>query len=264
MTRDSRNARDYGMVEVVDLQALRGWLEAHHDSTPGAWVVTGKKTSDSYIAYDDIVREALRVGWIDSRPAPSMRIARLACSHRANPLVHGHASTRTTSRGSSGQVTCTRQVEPPCGVPAPTAVGRHWMPSRSSPNRRTWSPLSTPRLQRERTGISSPAQPGGPSSSGSHRPRRRPRAGSGSTKPPPRQRKADERTSGDSPKEGSPRRDHLRAAMALTRPRRHPSDRTGPTSHHRSSPKCGRQARPENVRTCRRSARPASASYRRL
>lgn len=161
MTRDSRDARDYGMVEVVDLQALRGWLEAHHDSTPGAWVVTGKKTSDSYIAYDDIVREALRVGWIDSRPAPSMRIARLACSHRANPLVHGHASTRTTSRGSSGQVTCTRQVEPPCGVPAPTAVGRHWMPSRSSPNRRTWSPLSTPRLQRERTGISSPLSQAG-------------------------------------------------------------------------------------------------------
>lgn len=80
MTRDSRNARDYGMVEVVDLQALRGWLEAHHDSTPGAWVVTGKKASDSYIAYDDIVREALRVGWIDSR-------SRAVDAHRTSRLL---------------------------------------------------------------------------------------------------------------------------------------------------------------------------------
>lgn len=66
MTGGGRAERE--VVEVKSLRELRHWLEQHHASSVGAWIVSGKKGTDSYIAYPDLVREALRVGWIDSQP----------------------------------------------------------------------------------------------------------------------------------------------------------------------------------------------------
>jgi len=47
----------------------RTWLQTNHRRQTGLWVVTYKKhCGDKYVAYDDIVEEALCFGWIDSLP----------------------------------------------------------------------------------------------------------------------------------------------------------------------------------------------------
>ena len=47
---------------------LRRWLKDHHNSSPGIWLVTHKKgAGEKYLAYEDIVCEALCYGWIDSK-----------------------------------------------------------------------------------------------------------------------------------------------------------------------------------------------------
>ncbi len=56
-------------VEVKSREAWRAWLTAHHAASPGVWVVTYKRDSGGpHVPYDDIAREALCFGWIDSLP----------------------------------------------------------------------------------------------------------------------------------------------------------------------------------------------------
>ncbi len=51
-------------------QAWRGWLEAHHTSQRGIWLIFYKKaTQKPTVTYEEAVEEALCFGWIDSRPA---------------------------------------------------------------------------------------------------------------------------------------------------------------------------------------------------
>jgi uncharacterized protein YdeI (YjbR/CyaY-like superfamily) len=58
----------YEQVEVTSVGQLRGWLQAHHDGSPGIWLVTYKKAvGDRHVSYDEVVREALCFGWIDSK-----------------------------------------------------------------------------------------------------------------------------------------------------------------------------------------------------
>ena len=58
----------YEQVEVTSAAELREWLEANHDKSPGIWLVTYKKgAGEKYLAYEDIVCEALCYGWIDSK-----------------------------------------------------------------------------------------------------------------------------------------------------------------------------------------------------
>lgn len=81
---DRRAATPYDAVDFSDLASLRAWLEEHHGTSPGIWGVTGKKGSGSYIAYPDLVRELLRVGWIDSQPrrVDELRTSRLFTPRR--------------------------------------------------------------------------------------------------------------------------------------------------------------------------------------
>lgn len=60
---------------TVDLETLpfrdrrqwRAWLEKHHLSSPGIWLICYKDhTGERSIPYEDMVREALCFGWIDS------------------------------------------------------------------------------------------------------------------------------------------------------------------------------------------------------
>src|SRR2546428_12853335 len=45
----------------------RAWLKTHHTSSPGVWLVFYKRhTGVKSIPYEDAVREALCLGWIDS------------------------------------------------------------------------------------------------------------------------------------------------------------------------------------------------------
>jgi uncharacterized protein YdeI (YjbR/CyaY-like superfamily) len=54
-------------LRVASRQEWRAWLEEHHTSSPGVWLVFFKAhTGVKSMALDDTVREALCFGWIDS------------------------------------------------------------------------------------------------------------------------------------------------------------------------------------------------------
>jgi uncharacterized protein YdeI (YjbR/CyaY-like superfamily) len=58
----------------ADRPAWRAWLEAHHRTAKGVWLVTWRKAAVDAVpgrcllTYDDGVEEALCFGWIDSKP----------------------------------------------------------------------------------------------------------------------------------------------------------------------------------------------------
>jgi uncharacterized protein YdeI (YjbR/CyaY-like superfamily) len=59
---------DYPQLEVTSAGQLREWLASNHDRSDGIWLVTYKKAaSDVHVSYEDVVREALCFGWIDSQ-----------------------------------------------------------------------------------------------------------------------------------------------------------------------------------------------------
>ena len=54
-------------LRVTTRRQWRTWLSTHHTSSPGVWLVFYKAhTGEKSIAYEDMVREALCFGWIDS------------------------------------------------------------------------------------------------------------------------------------------------------------------------------------------------------
>jgi uncharacterized protein YdeI (YjbR/CyaY-like superfamily) len=54
-------------LEIPNRQRWRAWLEKNHTSSPGVWLVFNKAhTGKKSIPYEDVVREALCFGWIDS------------------------------------------------------------------------------------------------------------------------------------------------------------------------------------------------------
>ena len=60
-------SRDREQVHVETVEQWRAWLDAHQDRTDGVWLVTWKKaTGRPAPTYDEVVEEALCVGWIDS------------------------------------------------------------------------------------------------------------------------------------------------------------------------------------------------------
>ena len=55
------------LLRVANRRQWRAWLTKHHTSSPGVWLVFYKAhTGMKSIAYEDVVREALCFGWIDS------------------------------------------------------------------------------------------------------------------------------------------------------------------------------------------------------
>ena len=55
-------------VELHDRAAWRAWLERHHATEDGVWLVTFKKSAGRpRVDYDAAVEEALCFGWIDSK-----------------------------------------------------------------------------------------------------------------------------------------------------------------------------------------------------
>jgi uncharacterized protein YdeI (YjbR/CyaY-like superfamily) len=54
-------------LRVTTRRQWRGWLTKHHASSPGVWLVFYKAhTGVKSIPYEEVVREALCFGWIDS------------------------------------------------------------------------------------------------------------------------------------------------------------------------------------------------------
>ena len=58
---------EYPQVEVESREELRRWLERHHETSSGIWLVTYKKADPRYLPYEHVVEEALCFGWIDSK-----------------------------------------------------------------------------------------------------------------------------------------------------------------------------------------------------
>jgi uncharacterized protein YdeI (YjbR/CyaY-like superfamily) len=55
------------MVDVRTRQQWRAWLSQNHASSPGIWLVRHKEhTGVMSMPYEDVVREALCFGWVDS------------------------------------------------------------------------------------------------------------------------------------------------------------------------------------------------------
>lgn len=56
-------------VQVASRQQWRDWLRDNAPDTAGCWVVTWRKgNGQPVVSYDELVEEALCVGWVDSRP----------------------------------------------------------------------------------------------------------------------------------------------------------------------------------------------------
>jgi uncharacterized protein YdeI (YjbR/CyaY-like superfamily) len=61
-------ADDLPELLVEDAAQWRGWLQEHHDSAPGVWLVLHKKGGDvTTLDYEQAVCEALCFGWIDGQ-----------------------------------------------------------------------------------------------------------------------------------------------------------------------------------------------------
>ena len=57
----------YGTVEARTREEWRAWLEVHHETSPGIWLISHKKASGkAAVGYAESVEEALCFGWIDS------------------------------------------------------------------------------------------------------------------------------------------------------------------------------------------------------
>ena len=55
------------ILEMASRRGWRAWLAKNHDSSQGVWLVFNKaQTGLKAIPYEDMVREALCFGWIDS------------------------------------------------------------------------------------------------------------------------------------------------------------------------------------------------------
>ena len=65
----ARTPAEREQLEITDVAELATWLAAHHATSTGVWLVTWKRSvhPERHVAYDAVVRECLRVGWIDSQ-----------------------------------------------------------------------------------------------------------------------------------------------------------------------------------------------------
>ncbi len=58
---------DADQIHPLSRQEWRAWLAAHHDTSPGVWLVGFTQASGkANLPYEDVVEELLCFGWIDS------------------------------------------------------------------------------------------------------------------------------------------------------------------------------------------------------
>ena len=69
MTPSTRILDRAPQVEPNDRGEWRRWLECHHDTATGVWVVWPRSTRDRVLDYNAAVEEALCFGWIDGQAA---------------------------------------------------------------------------------------------------------------------------------------------------------------------------------------------------
>lgn len=52
-------------ISAADAAAWRAWLDAHHATATGVWLLNVRGTTADGVGYEDAVRQALCFGWID-------------------------------------------------------------------------------------------------------------------------------------------------------------------------------------------------------
>ena len=100
----TRRLDELDRIEVSDRAALASWLEAHHRQKQSEWLVTARKGEPHYFAYDDIVCELLRFGWIDSLP-------RALDARRTMLLISPRKAGSNWSRANRERVAWLEQAE---------------------------------------------------------------------------------------------------------------------------------------------------------
>ena len=89
----------YPQVSITSREQWQQWLAEHHQTAPGVWVITYKKTSGApHVSYDELADEAIAHGWVDSRPAS-------LDAERSRILVTPRRPTSNWSRVNKQRVT---------------------------------------------------------------------------------------------------------------------------------------------------------------
>jgi uncharacterized protein YdeI (YjbR/CyaY-like superfamily) len=97
----------YEQVLAESQAQWHAWLEAHHGTSPGIWLVTWKKASGRpLLSYDAIVDEALCYGWVDSRPRSidSQQSARLITPRKPTSNWSARNKTRVEQLAAAGRM----------------------------------------------------------------------------------------------------------------------------------------------------------------
>ena len=60
---------EHAQLEITDIAEPEAWFAEQHETATGVWLVTWKRSTDParHVLHDDVVRECLRVGWIDGQ-----------------------------------------------------------------------------------------------------------------------------------------------------------------------------------------------------
>ena len=113
-------AQMLAMLDVRSRREWRRWLAAHHDTTPGVWLVFHKRhTGVECLEYDDAVEEALCYGWIDStlRRLDDERYARKCTPRRPGSVWSAINRRRYADLAKRGRLAKPGRERPPTGRP---------------------------------------------------------------------------------------------------------------------------------------------------
>jgi uncharacterized protein YdeI (YjbR/CyaY-like superfamily) len=118
-------------LELRSRQAWRKWLQRHHASSPGVWLVFHKQqTGVESIPYDDAVREALCHGWIDSlvKRLDAGRYARKFTPRRPGSAWSASNVKRWAELDAAGELAAAGRAASPEGAPRATPPSRAEIP----------------------------------------------------------------------------------------------------------------------------------------
>jgi uncharacterized protein YdeI (YjbR/CyaY-like superfamily) len=98
----------YELVHLEDRAAWRRWLERHHATAKGVWLVSWRpQTGKARVDYDALVEEALCFGWIDGhqKPVDDERIMQLLTPRRPGSAWASSNKRRVARLDASGVMT---------------------------------------------------------------------------------------------------------------------------------------------------------------
>ena len=98
----------YELLHLEDRAAWRRWLERHHSTAKGVWLVSWRtQTGKPRVDYDAVVEEALCFGWIDGhqKPVDDERNMQLITPRRRGSAWASSNKKRVASLEKAGAMT---------------------------------------------------------------------------------------------------------------------------------------------------------------